>query len=72
MLGLRSRTGVLPVAGFPLSPSGSDCHKQVAARAPLYSGLKVRLGFGRRGQEEEDGTQRSVNTDSTTQSGLCS
>lgn len=52
MLALRSRAGVLPVAGFPLSSSG--CDQSPAARAPLYSRVKVRLGFGQE-EEEEDG-----------------
>lgn len=59
MLALRSWTGVLPVAGFPLSPSGSGSDKNRATRAPVYSGLKVRLGFGQQQQQqEEDGTYR--------------
>lgn len=43
---------MLPVAGFPLSSSG--CDQSPAARAPLYSRVKVRLGFGQQEEEEEE------------------
>lgn len=75
VLALRSWTGVLPVAGFPLSSSGFDCDKKLATRAPVYSGIKVRLGLdsGSTRRRRRTGLTASVNTDSTgvRQSGLC-